>query len=349
MRIAQIAPPWVSVPPSGYGGIEWVVQQLCDGLVERGHEVTLYATGDSQTKARLQSLFARQQPERMHDTSLEARHAAFALAGIAADGYDVMHDHTGFCVLSACAALGAPAPLVHTVHCAFDEIAFPFYEQFRTAAAFVSISDYQRTLAPAGMRWAGTVYNAVDVETWPFRERKDDYLLAFGRLCEAKGFHIAIEVARRSGHRLIMAGALQEAYRPWVEEHIFPQLDEQIVYLGEVDDARKRELFAGAKAFLFPVLWPEPFGLVMLEAMACGTPTIAFPDGAVREVIEDGRTGFVVADTEAMLSALARVDEIDPYTCRRVASERFGVGRMVEAYERIYAAQTRDAAQTRVR
>ena len=337
MRIAQIAPPWISVPPDGYGGIEWVVQQLCDGLVDRGHEVTLYATGDSHTKARLKALFPVQQPERMHETPIEARHAAFALGDIAAQGYDVIHDHTGFCVLSATAALSSPAPLAHTVHCAFDEVAFPFYQQFRDAAAFVSISEYQRTLAPTGMTWAGTVYNAVEVDSWPFRAEKDDYLLAFGRLCEAKGFHVAIEVARRSGHRLLMAGALQEAYRPWVEEHIVPELDDQIVYLGEVDDARKRELFAGAKAFLFPVLWPEPFGLVMIEAMATGTPTIAFPDGAVPEVLDDGKTGFIVPDADGIIAALDRLGEIDPESCRRVARERFGVEKMVAAYETLYA------------
>ena len=163
--------------------------------------------------------------------------------------------------------------MVHTVHCAFDPAAYGFYEQFRDAVGYVSISDFQRTLGPAGMRWAATVYNALPVDGWPYRERKDDYLLAFGRVCEDKGFHLAIEVARRTGSRLLMAGVVQEWYRDYFEQRIAPEIDdEQIVYLGEVSDAQKRELFAGARAFVFPILWPEPFGIVMIEAMAAGTP-----------------------------------------------------------------------------
>lgn len=320
------------MPPAGYGGIEWVVQQLCDGLVERGHDVTLYATGDSHTAARLRCIYERQQPERMHQTAFEARHAAFALADQA--DFEVIHDHTGFCVLAAGQFLATP--LVHTVHCAFDDVTIPFYRQFREAAAFVSISDYQRTLAPQGMRWAATVYNAVDVPTWPYRADKQDYLLAFGRVCEAKGFHVAIEVARRTGHRLVMAGVVQPAYREYFERVVAPELDDQITYLGEVDDTRKRELFAGARGFLFPVLWPEPFGLVMLEALATGTPVVALRDGAVEEVVDHGSTGFVCEDVEDMIAAVGRLHEIDAAVCRSTVEERFSVERMLSCYERVY-------------
>ena len=150
-------------------------------------------------------------------------------------------------------------------------------------------------MAPPGMSWAGLAYNAIAVEQWPYTPEKDDYLLAFGRVCEAKGFHHSIETAKRLGKKLIMAGVLQEPYREYFETQVEPHIDgDQIVYEGEVSDERKRELFAHAHAFLFPITWPEPFGLVMIEAMACGTPVVAMRQGSVPEVVDDGVTGFVV-------------------------------------------------------
>jgi glycosyltransferase involved in cell wall biosynthesis len=333
MRIAQIAPPWIAVPPDGYGGIEWVVQQLCDGLVARGHEVVLFATGDSVVDAELRSVFEKQQPELMHSVSILARHVAFALEGI--EEFDVVHDHSGFLLIAFAKYLDTP-PILHTIHGAFDETAYPLYQQFADAVSYCSISNYQQSLAPPGMRWAGNVYNGVDVSTWPYREDKDGYLLALGRVCEDKGFHVAIDVARRTGRRLIMAGALQDLNREYFETRIAPQLDDQIRYVGEVDDRKKRELFAGASAYLFPILWPEPFGIVMLESLACGTPVVAFRNGSVDEVIEDGLTGFIVNDSDGMVDALDRLGDIDPAVCRRAAEERFSVDHMVREYERLY-------------
>ena len=189
--------------------------------------------------------------------------------------------------------------MVHTVHCAFDAAAYGFYEQFRDEVAYVGISEYQQSMGPPGMNWAGLAYNAIAVEQWPYTPEKDDYLLAFGRVCEAKGFHLSIEAAKRTGRRLIMAGVLQEPYREYFEQKVAPHIDgDQIVYEGEVSDARKRELFAHAHAFVFPITWPEPFGLVMIEAMACGTPVVALRQGSVPEVVDDGVTGFVRDDFE---------------------------------------------------
>lgn len=335
MRIAQLAPPWIAVPPAGYGGTEWVVQQLCDGLTARGHDVVLYATGDSHTAAELCALFPRQMPQVMGQTAFDARHVSFAFGDIEQQPFDIVHDHSGFLGIAFSRYL-AP-PMVHTVHCAFDTTAYGFYEQFKTEVAYVGISEYQRSMGPAGMNWAGLAYNAIAVEQWPYTPQKDDYLLAFGRVCEAKGFHHSIEAATRLGRRLIMAGVLQDQYRDYFEEKVAPLIDgEQIVYEGEVSDERKRELFAHAHAFLFPITWPEPFGLVMIEALACGTPVVAMRQGSVPEVVDDGVTGFVVDDLEAFVTAVGRVGEIDPAVCRRTVEERFTVQRMVADYEAIY-------------
>jgi glycosyltransferase involved in cell wall biosynthesis len=336
MKIAQIAPPWIAVPPEGYGGTEWVVKHLCDGLVANGHEVHLYATGDSHTPAQLHALFPAEMPDRIGQTSFDARHASWALEQIEAAGdFDLIHDHSGF--LAVAFSRYIRTPLIHTVHCAFDEQAKGVYEQFRDALPYVSISDFQRTLGPPDMNWAGTVYNALPVDDWPYSEDKDDYLLAFGRICEDKGFHLAIDVARRTGRRLIMAGVVQEWYRDYYEESIAPQVDgKQIVFEGQVSDGRKRELFARAKAFVFPILWPEPFGLVMTEAMASGTPVVALRNGSVAEVLDDGVTGFICDDVDQMVAAVGRLDEIDPKVCRATVEQRFSVARNTAGYEALY-------------
>jgi glycosyltransferase involved in cell wall biosynthesis len=344
MKIAQLAPPWITVPPEGYGGTEWVVKHLCDGLTARGHDVHLYAAGDSHTPAHLHSLLPAQMPDRIGQTSYDARHVSWALSEIEAAGdFDLIHDHSGF--LAIAFSRYVSTPLVHTVHCAFDENARGVYEQFRDAVPYVSISDFQRTLGPEGMNWIGTVHNALPVDGWPYSTEKDDYLLAFGRICEDKGFHLAIDVARRAGHRLLMAGVVQDWYRDYYEGRIAPQVDgEQIVYEGEVSDERKRELFLRAKAFLFPILWPEPFGLVMTEAMASGTPVVALRNGSVPEVLDDGVTGFICDDVDQMVAAVDRLDEIDPAACRRTVEERFSVARMTAGYaaryERLVAGRT---------
>ncbi len=335
MRIAQIAAPWITVPPAGYGGTEWVVQQLCDGLTARGHELVLYASGDSHTEAELRSVFPEQMPGCLGESSYDARHMSFAFADIERDRFDLVHDHSGFLGIAFSRCL--KTPMVHTVHCAFDETAYPFYEQFRSAVGYVAISKHQQSTAPPAMDWAGLAYNALALEQWPFTPEKDDYLLAFGRLCAAKGFHLSIEAARRTGHKLIMAGALQEPYREYFESQIEPLIDgEQVVYEAEVSNARRRELFAHAKAFLFPITWPEPFGLVMIEAMATGTPVVALRQGSVPEIVEHGRSGFVCDTLDEFVAAIGRLDEIEAGACRRVVEERFTVERMVADYEAIF-------------
>ncbi len=334
MKIAMLAPPWIKIPPAGYGGTEWVVHYITEELVERGHDVTLFATGDSTTKAKLVSAFDDQMPDRIGETMFDVQQVAscFRRSG----EFDIIHDHSGYIALAFAKFL--ETPMVHTLHSLFTPDICHFYHTFRDAAHYVSISDYQRSCCP-DLQHAGTVYNPIDISSWPFRGRKDkeDYLLAFGRLCADKGFHTAIEVAQRTGEKLVIAGAIQPQNRDYYETVVKPHVDgEQITFMGEVSLTEKWNLFSKAKAFLFPIQWPEPFGLVMIESMAAGTPVIAFPEGSVPEVVEDGRTGFLVKNADEMVEALGRLGELDPADCRKYVQEKFGVSRCVDAYEQIY-------------
>lgn len=334
MKIAMLAPPWIKIPPAGYGGIEWVIHYITDELSGRGHDVTLFAAGDSTTRAKLVATFPEQLPDRIGETMYEVQHVATCLRR--AGEFEIIHDHSGFAALAAAAYL--KTPLVHTLHGPFSADICRFYQDFRDAAHYVAISEYQCRCCD-GLNYAGTVYNPIDTEAWPFRgrEEKEDYLLAFGRLCTEKGFHTAIEVARRTGRRLVVAGTIQHHYRDYYETVIKPQIDgEQVRFVGEVSLTEKWNLFSKAEAFLFPIEWPEPFGLVMIESMAAGTPVLAFPEGSVPEVVVDGITGFIVNNVDEMVACLDKLGQIDPRACRQHVQEKFSVKKATDGYEEVY-------------
>lgn len=334
MKIAMLAPPWIKIPPAGYGGIEWVVHYITNELVSRGHDVTLFATGDSVTNAKLVSTFHKQMPDRIGETMLEVEQAANCVKR--ADEFDIIHDHSGFSVVAYASLVRTP--VVHTLHGPFNTETCHFYRDFRDSAWYVAISDYQRSCCPE-LQYAGTVYNPIDIDGWPFvpGSEKGDYLLAFGRLCADKGFHTAIEVAKRTGMKLVLAGAVQPQTRDYYETVIKPQVDgEQIQFVGEVNLTEKWNLFSRAKAFLFPIQWPEPFGLVMIEAMATGTPVIAFPEGSVPEVVTDGVTGFTVRTVDEMVEAVGRIDAIKAEDCREHVQSLFSVSKCTDGYEQVY-------------
>ena len=336
MKIAEIAPPWLAIPPKGYGGIEWVVALVADGLAERGHDVTLFATGDSDTRAHLEAFFPEAPGPRFinsvwHDTV----HAAFALRD--AERFDVLHVHPSFAALVGAAAVRRT--VVHTVHGPFTDEMAALYRLISDRVWFVAISEAQRAHLPE-LPYAGVVYNGVDVPRYPFREGKDDYVMFLGRAAPEKGAHRAVLAAIAAGIRLVMAVKIanEEEEEHWNRE-VLPILPEDATILGEVSFEEKARLLAGAKAVLFPIDWDEPFGLVMTEAMACGTPVIATPRGSVPEVVVDKRTGFVVDVEdypEQAAAALARVGEIDPAECRRWVEERFSKEAMVDGYERAF-------------
>jgi glycosyltransferase involved in cell wall biosynthesis len=337
LRVAVISPVWFPVPPTGYGGIEWVVSLLADGLVDTGHAVTLFASGDSSTKAELAYVY-EQAPSELIGRSLPELHHALACYE-RQDDFDIINDHSG---LPAAALGGAlSTPVVHTIHGPLDGEGGVIYGQIARVSptvGLISVSLNQRKPMP-DLPWIANVSNALDFSLYPVQPHAGDYLLFLGRMSPDKGCHRAIAVARQVGLPLKIAGKNREPKeRQYFEELVEPHLGHGIEYLGEVTHGQKVELLQDARATLFPIDWEEPFGLVMVESMACGTPVIATRWGAVPEVIEQGRSGIIVDDYREMATALEDAAALDPWECRRYVEERFAPERMVGDYVRTYAA-----------
>jgi glycosyltransferase involved in cell wall biosynthesis len=333
MRIAQVAPPWFAVPPERYGGIEWVVALLADGLADRGHDTTLYASGGSVTRAKLKTVFADPPGGTFIGNQwYDAMHAATAY--LDNDAFDLIHDHSG--LIGPAIGAFVPKPVVHTLHGPFTEEAKRYYSLLSGRVWFVAISEAQRAFCP-DLSYAGTVHNGIDVDRYPFRAEKEDFLLFLGRVNREKGPELAVDVAHRTGRKLVMAVKKAEKFEEvYWDEIVAPRLDGTEEILGEITLEEKADLLARASCVLFPIQWPEPFGLVMTEAMASGTPVIAFPYGAAPEVIVDGKTGFLVESIDEMCEAVERVGEIDPHACRAHVAERFSADAMVDGYVRCF-------------
>ena len=335
MRIGILAPVWFPVPPTGYGGIESIVSLLADGLVDAGHDVTLFASGDSRTKAELAAVFPESQADRIGFSWIDLRHALSCY--LRADEFDVLNDHSG----PNGAALGGlvRTPVVHTVHGPLDEVALGNYRgiaELAPGVGLVSVSLNQRRAGP-DLSWVANCPNALDLDAYPFSAARGDYLLYLGRFSPDKGAHRAIEVARAAGLPIKLAGKKREpAERSYFDEQVAPLLGDDAEYVGETSQEAKVELLQNARTTLFPIDWEEPFGLVMIESMACGTPVIATRWGAVPEVVEEGRGGIVVDDYRQMADAIAEADRLDPQECRRSVEERFSPQRMVECYLEAY-------------
>ncbi|MHB8649873.1 MAG: glycosyltransferase family 4 protein [Gaiellaceae bacterium] len=332
MRVAVLSPVWFPVPPTGYGGIEWVVSLLADGLHDAGHDVTLFASGDSRTKGELAWVYEIAPSEEIGRAQFEVRHALTCFERAAE--FDVISDHSG---PPAAVIAGAVAtPTVHTVHGPLGGEPGELYEQIARVAPrtrLISISMNQRLPHP-GLPWLANVPNALDFSVYPAQPHRGDYLLFLGRMNAEKGAHRAVAAAIEAGLPLKLAGKLREPaeeryFAELVEPHLRPG---EIEYVGEVTHGEKVELLQNARATLFPVDWEEPFGLVMIESMACGTPVIATRRGSVPEVIDHGRSGIIVDDYREMAAAIPAADELDPHELRRLAEERFSRERMVDAY-----------------
>jgi len=335
MRIAQLAPLAESVPPKLYGGTERVIAWLIEELVELGHEVTLFASGDSKTRANLVPAWPRALRLGRPRSDPAAAQAALleAIARRATD-FDVIHVHTDWLQLPLLTRLGVP--FLTTLHGRVDLPGLPDVIRLFPQAPFVSISDNQR-LPLAHANWAGTVYHGLPVQSLEASYERGSYLAFLGRLTPDKGPEVAIGIARAAGMPLRIAAKLPRGERGYFKEKLEPKIDGRHVQLtGEVNDKTKGRFLAGAAALLFPIDWPEPFGLVMIEAMACGTPVIAFRSGSVPEVIDHGVTGFIVENEEEAAEAIGRLAELDRRTVRARFEERFSAGRMAREYVRIY-------------
>jgi glycosyltransferase involved in cell wall biosynthesis len=344
MRIAQVAPLYERVPPLYYGGTERIVSYLTEELIKQGHDVTLFASGDSLTKGRLIAPCKRslrldpdcEMPLVYHVLQVDQVYQNAA-------SFDIIHFHLDYLHFPFARRLGKPH--VTTLHGRLDlRDLVPLYEQFNDVPV-VSISNSQRSPLPS-INWQGTVYHGIPSNLYELRRNQGTYLAFLGRISPEKRVDRAIEIAKRANIKLKIAAKVDAVDKHYMETKIRPLLDHPLVeFIGEIGEKEKPEFLGHAFALLFPIDWVEPFGLVMIEAMACGTPTIAFRQGSVPEIIDSGVTGFVVENVDESLAALAKVPYFDRARCRRVFEQRFSASRMaadyLKTYERVIDAKRR--------
>src|SRR3954470_4499443 len=332
MKIAHIAPVATTIPPPKSGSVETMTSLLTEGLVARGFDVTLFATADSVTKAKLHAIFPHGY---WHDENMWPweLYEMLNLAAAVERGrdFDIIHYEAAYYPMSLAFARLSPTPIVQTLHHSPSSAEVALWSRY-PEAPFVAISNEQGRLL-SGLNVVDTVLHGIDTANFVFRETPDDYLLFLGRFTEGKGVLQAIEIAKRVGMRLILAAAEDAYYR----EHVAPHVDgRRIVYHGEADYPTKVKLYGGARALLYPIQAREPFGLVLAEAMACGTPVAALDRGAVREVVDDGVTGMVFENLEEMIGGLRHVFNLDRQRVHDQAVARFGIARMVDEYLEVY-------------
>lgn len=340
LRIVLVAPPYFDVPPKGYGGTEAVVADLADALVKRGHRVTLLGAGEPGTAASFKPLWRQTMADRLGQPYPEIMHALKVRRAIeqiaSTDGVDLIHDHTFAGPLNTPAYRNLGLPTVVTVHGPIDDDLYPYYRELGDDVGLIAISDRQRELAP-DLNWVGRVHNALRIDDWPFRSDKGDYALFLGRYAPYKGAHLALQAAHEAGMPLVLAGKCSEpSEQAYFDEQVRPLLTENDHVFGQADAVSKRKLLAGARCLLFPIQWEEPFGMVMIEAMACGTPVVALCGGAVPEVVVDGVTGVLCDRPEELAPAIDKAQTLDPAACRRHVAAHFAVGQFGSGYERIY-------------
>jgi len=335
MRIAQVAPLYESVPPKCYGGTERIVSGVTEELVRRGHEVVLFASGDSTTAAKLIACC----PQGLRLDRGVQNHMAYTVIELGkvadrAGEFDLIHSHIDY--------FGFPlsrltqTPVITTLHGRLDLPELQdVYAEF-PEVPLVSISEAQRHPLPHAT-WLSTVYNGIDLRHFTFGEHPGNYLAFLGRISPEKCADRAIEIARAVGMPLRIAAKVDPVDEEYFTEKIQPLLrDPRVEFVGEIDEAQKDEFLGNAFAYLFPINWPEPFGITMIEAMACGTPVIAMSHGSVPEVVVDGRTGFICRSMTEMIASVQQVGRLDRRACRAHVAERFSVERMVDGYEAAY-------------
>ena len=342
LKIAQIAPLWETIPPKKYGGIEIMIDVIIKELIKRGHEVTLFASGNSKTKAKLESVF----PKSLFEMKVDWYHRSQNLINAAnafstENKFDIIHNHTGDNGLLF--SQTTKTPVLTTLHNVLPDSKqkksdeYIALKYFSRKTNFVSISFDQRTHTDIKFNYIDTVYNGININDFSFNPKPKDYLVWLGRIHYGKGLWNAVNAAKISKEKLIIAGNITCETDEKYFQSIQPMIDgKQIKYIGEISSKKKNELLGGAKAVLFPTIWEEPFGLVMIEAMACGTPIIGFNKGSVFEVVKNRKTGFVVKDDKEMIKAIKNIDKIDRAECREHVEKHFTIEKMVDRYEGVY-------------
>lgn len=334
LHVAMVAPPYFDVPPTAYGGIETVVADLVDALVARGHEVTLIGAGRHATRAqRFVTTYDVGPADRLGEPMPEMVHAAKVARILDTLDADVIHDHT---MAGPLMARGRLTPTVVTAHGPVLDDCGEYFHALGDTVQLVAISDAQRLSAP-DLPWSARVYNAIRAQTFPFRAEKDDYALFLGRFHPDKSPHLAIDAARAAGLPIVLAGKCNEPIeRAYFAREIEPRIGKDVTIFGIADATAKRRLLSRAACMLFPISWEEPFGLVVIEAMVCGTPVVALRRGAVPELIVHDQTGVIVDEPSELPAAIARARGLDPVACRKHVEAGFTVEVMAEGYEAVY-------------
>ena len=332
MRIGVIAPPWTPVPPHLYGGTELVVDLLSRGIQAAGHDVVLFTTGDSTCPVPRKWVLDEAEGHRIGMAVPEARHILHAYEALR--DVDLIHDHT---IIGPLYAERFPnLRIVTTAHGPFNDDLRDFYDHVAHRHALVCVSRHQRSTAP-GVPVARVIHHGIEASAFPVGAGDGGYVLFLGRMAPEKGARRAAEACRKAGVPLRMVAKMREpSERAYFQTEVEPLLGDDITYMGEVGHAQKVELLAKAAALINPIRWPEPFGLVMTESLACGTPVITFAEGAAPEIVEHGRTGFVCTDEADMADCIRRIGDLDRVACRAAVEGHFSARRMVEDHLELY-------------
>lgn len=334
LRIGLIAPPWLPVPPTSYGGTENVIDDLARGLVADGHDVVLYATGDSTCPVTRRWTYRAAQSSRLGEAVVELRHLVDAYDTLT--DFDVIHDHTILGPVLAGGTSARATPVVTTCHGPFDDDLLPIYRRVARRVPVIAISHHHASTA-SGVPIAAVIHHGVDPARFPVGRGDGDYVAFLGRMAPGKGVDVAARAAKAAGVPLKIAAKMREkAECDYFEHRVRPLLGPGVEYLGEIGGTEKLELLGAARALLNPIRWNEPFGMVMIESLACGTPVVATPRGSVPEIVDDATTGHVVSSEHGLTCALQRLDELDRAACRTAVETRFSAQRMVANHVELY-------------
>lgn len=346
LKIAQIAPLWFSIPPKKYGGIERIISSLTEELVRMGHDVTLFASGDSKTRAKLISVY----PEALIKAEYNWQDPVWNLENLSevlkkANDFDILHSHLDFWTLSFQDL--TKTPVLHTLHNQLYKASITregerkptriqIFEKHRKETLAVFISKSQRSKSAVKFPTSWVIYNGIDISQLKFNPKPQDHFIWIARIDPFKGIENAILACKKTGAKLLLAGRLDPNKEEYFQKKIKPYLSRKIRYVGELSQKELSAFYGSARALLYPIEWEEPFGLVMVEAMACGTPVIVFDRGSAKEVVEDGKTGFVVKNIKGMIKAMKKIDQIDRLKCRERVKNHFIYQKMVAEYEKLY-------------